>query len=49
MFVLAARGRRGDKMGDNLGEIAVILGAVLIDCVLDVFAFLRCASSAPVI
>jgi hypothetical protein len=48
MFVLVARGRRGDKMGDDLGEVAVILGAVLIDCLLDVFPLLRCAWSAPV-
>lgn len=48
MFVLVARGRRGDKMGDDLGEVAVILGAVLVDCLLDVFPFLRCTSSAPV-
>jgi hypothetical protein len=48
MFVLVARGRCGDKMGDDLGEVAVILCAVLIDSLLDVFPLLRCASSAPV-
>ena len=46
MFVLLA-GRRGcDKVGNVLGEIAMILSPVLIDRLLDVLPLFCCALSA---
>jgi len=46
MLVLLAGWRGSDQVRDDLGQIAMVLGAVPIDRLLDVASLLRCASSA---
>jgi hypothetical protein len=46
MLVLLARWGRCDEVRDGFGEIAMILGPIAVDCLLDVSSLFGCASSA---
>jgi hypothetical protein len=46
MLVLLAGGRGSNQVRDDLCKIAVVLGPVRVDRLLDVSPLLRCASSA---
>lgn len=46
MFVFLPGRCGGDEVGDVLGEVAMVLSPVQVDCLLDVLALFGCALSA---